>query len=172
MNPLVTELYQRTVLDHNKSPRRYGEVLGASHRSLGRNPICGDVVQVFLIIEDEKVKDIGFSAQSCALCKASASIMCELLFGRSSEEAQELVVSFGSMISTGEITIESDAKSLSIVKNFPARAKCVMLPWQTFSGALRRQEDVTTESRIAASEVQNLEFQPSNIKYQLEPAKA
>ncbi|MCX6125519.1 MAG: SUF system NifU family Fe-S cluster assembly protein [Proteobacteria bacterium] len=167
MNPLVTELYQRTVLDHNKSPRHYGEVLGASHRSLGRNPICGDVVQVYLVWEEGKVKDIGFSAQSCALCKASASIMCELLFGATSDEAEQLAKSFRWMISTGEITIESDAKSLSIVKNFPARAKCVLLPWQTFAGALRRQQDVTTEGGFVDSQSQTLE-----IIYQSEQVKA
>lgn len=150
MSQTATELYQRAVLDHNKSPRYYGELVGATHTATGHNPICGDVVHVAFSLDGNHVQAMQFTAQSCALCKASASIMCDAMQGQSIAAVQFMAIQFIKMLNGEPISFGAEMDVLAAVKDFPARAKCVLLPWRTLKGALESKPGadvkVTTES--------------------------
>lgn len=136
----ATELYQRTILEHCKSPRFYGDLPRPTHAAKGHNPICGDVVRVTVEVADSQVLALQFTAQSCALCKASASIMCESLQCKHVHDAQHQIQSFLKMIQGDEaVQVDSSTAFFSVVRSFPARAKCVALPWQTLRSALAVQ---------------------------------
>ncbi len=137
----LDELYQAIILDHNKRPRNYGALPGATHRADGYNPICGDKVSVELIIRGGRIEAIGFESASCAICKASASLMTEALEGHAVTEASAVTVAVQASLA-GELNQFTDAESelnaLGGVRKFPARIKCAELPWQTWLKACRQ----------------------------------
>ncbi len=83
-------LYQELILDHCRHPRHFGELANATHHARGLNPFCGDDVSIALNIKDNKINNIQFTGKGCAICMASASLMCEQLQNKSPEEVQEL----------------------------------------------------------------------------------
>ena len=140
MSEELNNLYQEIILEHNKRPRHYGVLAGATHNAVGYNPLCGDRVSVFVQIQSNRVVSLRFQCASCAICKASASIMVEALQGQSileagviREQAERLLTSDSS------VTIDCDGEmaALSGVRKFPARIKCAILPWDTLVNALR-----------------------------------
>lgn len=138
--PDLDELYQSIILDHNKRPRHYGALAGATHEAEGYNPLCGDKVQVYLKIHDKRIEAIQFEAASCAICKASASMMTQELCGKTLEEAAVLQEKVQRLLS-GESEVgetEGDLISLQGVRKFPARIKCASLPWHTCREAYSR----------------------------------
>lgn len=147
----IKELYQQIILDHNKNPKNYGELEDYSHTSEGYNPLCGDRLNVYLQVEDNKIKDIHFVASGCAISKASASVMTTILKGKTIEEAQELFKKFQHLI-TSDIGEESDFDEygkLAVfagVREFPTRVKCASLGWHTVLAAIENKEEaVSTE---------------------------
>ena len=152
----VKQLYQDIILEHGKSPRNLGKCEGYSHDAKGYNPLCGDKVHVYLKLHNEKkVEDLTFEGDGCAISLASASIMTELVKGKSFEEAKEIMDAFINMIkNTSEIQsnhLDEDQKtklmSLSGVKQFPMRVKCATLSWHTLNSAIKRKkEEVNTEA--------------------------
>ena len=117
----------------------------------GFNPLCGDRVSVFVDVEDDMVKDVSFEGSGCAISTASASLMTEMLKGKTVTEAKELFDTFHGMV-TGDPTKLDDDRSLgkleafSRISRFPARVKCAILVWHTLKAALEQnQEMVTTE---------------------------
>ena len=134
----LDELYQAIILDHNKRPRHYGALADATHQAEGYNPLCGDKVQVYLIIQDDRIKDIQFEAASCAICKASASMMIQELQGKTLGEAAERLERVQLLLSEDVEAVDSDGDLVSLqgVRKFPARIKCATLPWHTFEDAL------------------------------------
>jgi nitrogen fixation protein NifU and related proteins len=150
MSPDLRELYQSVILDHYKKPRNFREVAGARRSAEGHNPLCGDRVSVYLDLEDDVVKDVGFLGSGCAICTASASMMTEQLKGKSSAQAEELFRQFHELV-TGPGG-ESERPSLgklevfSGVREFPIRVKCATLPWHTFRSALHGEaKTISTE---------------------------
>lgn len=144
----VRNLYQEVILDHNKRPRNFRRLEDASHHAHGHNPLCGDQVDVYLRVDGERVADIAFEGDSCAISTASASIMTELLHGRSLEEAGELLERFNQLVADGAPTASAEAEALDVlagVRMFPARVKCALLPWHTLQAALRRESSASTE---------------------------
>ena len=97
MNQELRELYQQVILDHNKSPRNFRKMENATQFAEGYNPLCGDHIDVFLLIEDGIVKDVSFKGEGCAISKASASLMTSILKGKSNEEAEKLFEKFHSI---------------------------------------------------------------------------
>ena len=91
------QLYQEIILDHNKKPRNYGKLGGANHRAEGLNPLCGDHIWVALDVKDERVAGIAFEGQSCAICKASASMMTTSVKGKTVAEAEQMIQEFRDM---------------------------------------------------------------------------
>jgi nitrogen fixation protein NifU and related proteins len=139
----LDELYQEVILDHNKSPRNFREIVDANRRSEGYNPLCGDHVTVFVNLADGVIRDISFKGSGCAISKASASMMTTELKGKSEAEAEKVFDSVHKML-TGDMGVdESDyerlgkLKILSGVCKFPARVKCASLAWHTVNAALR-----------------------------------
>ena len=146
----INELYQETILEHNKHPRNFREIEDATKKALGNNPLCGDALQVFVAMDGDTITDVAFKGSGCAISKASASMMTQAVKGKSSEEAKGLFDEFTKMV-RGELNEESDENHLGRltifagVREFPARVKCASLSWHTLSAALHGDESVSTE---------------------------
>ena len=151
----LKQLYQDIILEHGKSPRNLGKCEGYSHEAEGYNPLCGDKVHVYLKSDNEKkVESLTFEGEGCAISLASASIMTELIKGKSFEETKEIMDAFLNMIKkTSEIRsnhLDEDQKtklmSLSGVKQFPMRVKCATLSWHTLVSAIEnKKEEINAE---------------------------
>ena len=146
----LNELYQETILDHNKNPRNFREIGDADKKALGNNPLCGDALQVYVKLDGDTVTDVAFKGSGCAISKASASMMTQTVKGKSREEAEALFNEFHEMV-TGGLDVENDENHLGKLKifagvlEFPARVKCASLSWHTLSAALHGDESVSTE---------------------------
>ncbi len=151
----LKELYQEIILDHGKNPRNLGKFENFNKDAKGHNPLCGDKVHLFLKLDENKnVNDISFEGEGCAISMASASIMTDLMKGKSEKEAKEIIEKFLDMIKEKDDIntnlLEDDEKtklmSLGGVKNYPMRVKCATLSWHALSSALDDfQKEVTTE---------------------------
>ena len=151
----LKQLYQDIILEHGKNPRNLGKCEGYSHEAKGYNPLCGDKVHVYLKLDNgKKVEGLTFEGEGCAISLASASIMTELIRGKSINVAKEIMNAFLNMIkNTSEIHsshLDEDQKtklmSLSGVKQFPMRVKCATLSWHTLISAIdNTQEEINTE---------------------------
>ena len=151
----LKELYQEIILDHGKNPRNLGKFENFNKDAKGHNPLCGDKVHLFLKLDENKnVNDIPFEGEGCAISMASASIMTDLMKGKSEKEAKEIIDKFLDMIKEKDDIntnlLEEDEKtklmSLGGVKNYPMRVKCATLSWHAVSSALDDfQKDVTTD---------------------------
>ena len=146
----LDELYQEVILDHNKSPRNFREIVDANRRSEGYNPLCGDHVTVYANLADGVIRDISFKGSGCAISKASASMMTTELKGKSEADAERVFDSVHKML-TGEMGVEEDElerlgklKILSGVCKFPARVKCASLAWHTVNAALKGNDKIAS----------------------------
>jgi len=152
----LKQLYQDIILEHGKSPRNLGKCEGYSHEAKGYNPLCGDKVHVYLKLNSgKKVEGLTFEGEGCAISLASASIMTELVKGKSFDETKDIMNAFLNMIkNTSEIRsnhLDEDQKtklmSLSGVKQFPMRVKCATLAWHTLISATEgKKEEINTET--------------------------
>jgi len=144
-------LYQEVILDHNRKPRNYGTLEQASHHANGHNPLCGDHLSLALNLDGERIAAIAFEGESCAICKASASMMTTNVKGKTRQEAETLVQEFRDM-ATGQLDTEKQAHHLGRltvfagVRDLPTRVKCAILPWHTLHAALHSVADTSTES--------------------------
>ena len=152
----LKQLYQDIILEHGKSPRNLGKCEGYSHEAKGYNPLCGDKVHVYLKLDSgKKVEGLTFEGEGCAISLASASIMTELVKGKSFGEAKDIMHAFLKMIkNTSEIQsnhLDEDQNtklmSLSGLKQFPMRVKCATLSWHTLVSAMKgKKEEVNSET--------------------------
>ena len=151
----LKELYQEIILDHGKNPRNLGKFDNFNKDAKGHNPLCGDKVHLFLKLdENKKVNDISFEGEGCAISMASASIMTDLMKGKSEKDAKEIINKFLDMIkekddiNTKLVSEDEKTKLMSLggVKKYPMRVKCATLSWHALSSALEDfQKEVTTE---------------------------
>ena len=151
----LKDLYQEIILDHGKNPRNLRKTENFNKDAKGHNPLCGDKVHLFLKLDENKnVNDISFEGEGCAISMASASIMTDLMKGKTKKEAKEIIEKFLDMIKEKDDIntnlLEEDEKtklmSLGGVKNYPMRVKCATLSWHALSSALDDfQKDVKTE---------------------------
>ena len=151
MNQELKELYQQVILDHNKSPRNFRKMENPTKFAEGYNPLCGDHINIYLLIENGIVKDVSFKGEGCAISKASASLMTSILKGKKVEEAEILFEKFHDLV-TGKLGENSNIDELGKlavfagVQEFPVRVKCASLAWHTMINALHnKDEKVTTE---------------------------
>jgi nitrogen fixation NifU-like protein len=146
----ANQLYQEVILDHNRKPRNFGKLADASHQAEGVNPLCGDHIWVYLRLNDTQIDAIGFEGQSCAICKASASMMTHAVKGRSVADAENLAQEFRDM-TLGRLDPGSGEHHLGRLKVFagvrelPTRVKCAILPWHTLHAALNSLAQASTE---------------------------
>jgi nitrogen fixation NifU-like protein len=143
-------LYQEVILDHNKKPRNYGTLEHPSHHAQGHNPLCGDHLDVALRVQGETIEQIAFQGESCAICKASASMMTAAVKGKTRTQAQALTDEFLDMV-TGRADLHEPNQigRLAVfagVRDLPTRVKCAILPWHTLQAALRSQGTASTEA--------------------------
>ena len=142
MDQSLRELYQEVILDHSRHPRHFGVLENATHKAEGYNPLCGDRVTVMLVLDgDDRVSDIKFEGKGCAISQASASLMTDMLAGRSKEEAQKLMDGFLHLVKGEDAgALSADDRehldAMSGLSEFPMRVKCATLAWHTFSNAL------------------------------------
>jgi len=147
----LRELYQEIVLDHSKRPRGFGKLEGATHRAQGYNPLCGDQLELELLIGSGVVRDVRFTGKGCAISTASASLLTEAIRGRTLEQAHRLFERFHAAVTTpsGEPVDVSEIGKLAAltgVREFPMRVKCASLAWHTLEAAVRGEDaPVTTE---------------------------
>jgi nitrogen fixation NifU-like protein len=145
----LRELYQEVILDHSKRPRNFGELAGANRRAEGYNPLCGDRETVFVRLEDDLLKDVGFRGAGCAISTASASMMTEAVKGKTRAQAEALFERFHDLITGRDGRNEPELGKLTVfsgVREFPIRVKCATLPWHTLRAALAGAETtVSTE---------------------------
>jgi nitrogen fixation NifU-like protein len=145
----LTELYQEIILEHNKHPRNTGVLENPTCSAEGYNPLCGDEVTVYVNIEDNKLIDICFTCQGCAISKASASLMTLALKHKSLNEAKSAVKQLCNLLTNPEEpTAEQleqlgDLAALSGVRRFYARIKCATLVWHTLEDALKNKANKT-----------------------------
>ena len=143
----LRELYQQVILDHNKNPRNFREMADATSKIEGYNPLCGDHYTIWVLLDGNTIKDIGFTGSGCAISKASASVMSSSVKGKSTADAHELFDKFHKLV-TGEggLDVEEAGRfaAFSGVSEFPARVKCATLAWHTLNTALKGEEQVVT----------------------------
>jgi nitrogen fixation NifU-like protein len=146
----LSDLYQEVILDHSRHPHNYGAMEGATRQAEGYNPLCGDQLTLFVKFEGDKILDIRFQGNGCAISKSSASVMTDLVKGKSKAEAAALFEKFRALV-TGEGAAAMDASDkmavFSGVSEFPTRVKCAVLGWHTLRSILdNKTERTSTES--------------------------
>jgi nitrogen fixation NifU-like protein len=142
-------LYQEVILDHNKKPRNFGTLGNASHKAEGHNPLCGDHLSVTLNLDGERIDGIAFQGESCAICKASASMMTATVKGKTRADAETLIQEFRDM-AIGKLDLNGPHHlgRLAVfagVRDLPARVKCAILPWHTLHAAFNSVATASTE---------------------------
>ena len=142
-------LYQEVILDHNRKPRNYGLLDHPSHHAEGVNPLCGDHINVALDLAGDTVAGIAFQGESCAICKASASLMTVAVKGKSRSDAQTLIHEFVDM-ATGRLDVKNSQHIgrlavFSGISALPMRVKCAILPWHTLQAAFNAVPSTSTE---------------------------
>jgi len=151
MDDSLRELYQEVILDHSRHPRRFGALAGATHVGEGHNPLCGDKVKVYLDVgQDGRISDVRFEGRGCAISQASASLMSEMVAGRTVGEAEKLMDGFLHLVKGegGSELNDEDREQLEVmggVSAFPMRVKCATLAWHTMKSALEGGTSARTE---------------------------
>jgi nitrogen fixation protein NifU and related proteins len=144
----LEDLYREIILDHYRSPRNRGELDPPAIMAEGFNPLCGDEIKVFLMVEDNKVEDIRISGQGCSISQSSASMMSQAVKGKTVPEARAVIRAFKSMMTPPDPEHDADhdrhepqvklgdLEALSGVQKFPVRIKCATLAWNTLIQAI------------------------------------
>jgi nitrogen fixation NifU-like protein len=146
----LKDLYRDVIVDHNRSPRNFREIDPPRRVADGFNPLCGDKLRVYLRLDGDTIEDVAFEGSGCAISVASASLMTEILKGKSEAEALDLFKRMHGLL-TGAEGSRDDLQSfgklaaLSGVREYPTRVKCASLCWHTMKSALTDGGSVTTE---------------------------
>ena len=156
----LRDLYQEVILDHGKNPRNFGHPAAANRTAHGHNAMCGDTLDVFLTVDDAgRIADAAFEGQGCAISVASASMMTEMLKGRSVEDAHRLFQSVHALctgqedVALGEMDDDTAdrVRILAGVRQYPMRVKCATLAWHTMEKAMTdggSSEPISTEGAL------------------------
>jgi nitrogen fixation NifU-like protein len=136
----ISALYQEMILDHYRRPRNKGLLENADASVEMKNPLCGDEIALQVAFEGDSVCDLKFSGRGCSISQASASMMTQLVKGKSTEEIEANRNKFRGLM-LGDASLADDPKlgslrALSGVARFPARVKCALLAWNALESAL------------------------------------
>ncbi len=147
----LEDLYREIILDHYRAPRNRGELeTPPAIESRGHNPLCGDEIDLFLLVDgegdDAVVRDVKIGGQGCSISQSSASMMTQAVIGRPVSEARAFIRRFRSMMGIEDVELEpgdddldlGDLEALQGVVKFPVRIKCAVLGWNTLADALDR----------------------------------
>ena len=144
----LRDLYQATILDHNKKPRNFGRLADANRKADGHNPLCGDKITVYLKLgEDDVVEDVAFDGAGCAISTASASLMTESIKGQKRADIEKTFDHFHGLVtsSPSEAPDTDGLGKLAVfsgVRDFPMRVKCATLCWHTLQAAIANSDEV------------------------------
>ena len=148
---ILEDLYQEIIIDHYKNPRNLGKIENPDVHKHVKNPFCGDEIDLDIKInsENKKIEEIKFLGEGCSLSQASASMLTELLKGKSIEEAKEFIDLFKKMVK-GQTNQEDEERlgelqAFKGVAKFPVRVKCATLVWNTVSNSLEDLNDNSEE---------------------------
>ena len=154
MDDDIRELYQEVILDHGKHPRNFRHPADASHEAHGNNPLCGDRLTVYVTLgPDQRIADAAFEGRGCAISVASASMMTDIVRGKTLKEVETLFDDFHKMCTGGDVdappqSLEDDLEKLRVlagVRQYPMRVKCATLAWHTLNEAVHGGRSATTE---------------------------
>jgi nitrogen fixation NifU-like protein len=144
----LNDLYQQVILDHCKRPRNFHELPSPTCSAQGHNPLCGDQLKLFLVMDGDTIKDISFVGSGCCISKASASLLTESVKGKNKAHVQSMFDQVHELVTTGQV--KGDVGKLAVfagVHKFPARVKCAILAWHAVMAALKGDgQPVTTET--------------------------
>ena len=146
----LRQLYEETILDHNRNPRNHPRVPeGTNRRARGFNPVCNDEFTVHLRVKDGIVEDVGFEGSGCAISTASASMMTESIKGRTEADVRALFHGVHNLLTEeGPAGDVGKLEVLAGVHEYPMRIKCATLPWHALQAALNEERKiVSTEPR-------------------------
>jgi len=135
----LKELYRDVILDHNRTPRNFGTLPPPARTAEGHNPLCGDRLALYVDVDQDRIRDLKFEGQGCAISMASASLMTEAVKGRTRAEAEQLIDAVHELLTRADRAPGADLgklAALSGVQEFPARVKCASLSWHTLKAAL------------------------------------
>ena len=140
----LRDLYQDIILDHGQRPRNFRTQEHPSHFAHGHNPLCGDRITVYVTLDGDRIGDVSFQGRGCAISQASASLMTEILRGKTLAEAATLFKGFHTKVTGGEAVAPAALEEemdrlepLTGVKAYPARVKCATLAWHAFEAAVK-----------------------------------
>jgi nitrogen fixation NifU-like protein len=134
-------LYEQVIVDHNKNPRNFREMEDPTGSALGHNPLCGDILTVYVRMEGDRIADVSFTGSGCAISKSSASIMTSVVKGKTRQEAGDLFVKFHRMV-TSDLNDAAPTEDLGKlealrgVREYPVRVKCATLAWHALAAAI------------------------------------
>lgn len=142
----LDDLYQTLILEHNRSPRNFRQIDESTADAEGRNPLCGDTFKVWVRIEGDRIADVSFLGQGCAISKASASMMTTAIKGKTVEQARALFDRFHQVVTGRRQAAEAGVNqarevvgclsAFAGVASFPVRVKCATLAWHAMRAAL------------------------------------
>ena len=148
----LDDLYREIILDHYRNPRNRGRMAQPDVATQGANPLCGDEIEVSLVVRDGRVEDIRFEGNGCSISQASASMMTESVKGKSLDEVRDLIDSFKGMMH-GEFEPDpdevGDLEALQGVRKYPVRIKCALLCWNTLLEGLTLYEKAGRSAQAA-----------------------
>ena len=148
----VRDLYQQVILEHYKKPRHKGQTSPVHRQQRGHNPSCGDTIELTVQLNDtgDRIEDVKFEGEGCAIAMASADLMADALRGKQVDEALAMVKRFQGMMK-GEDEFPKELRKLNVmqgVAQFPVRIKCANLSWHTIKAAFENDqaEAISNES--------------------------
>lgn len=146
----LNDLYQEVILDHSRHPHNFGPLTDANRHAEGYNPLCGDQISVHLKMEGDRIADVHFEGNGCAISKSSASVMTDVVKGKAAADVQHLFTQFHNMVTGKPETLDDASEKLAVfsgVSEFPTRVKCAVLAWHTLKSALEKSSEkkVSTE---------------------------
>lgn len=148
----LQELYREVVLEHARNPRNFCKLDEATHTASGINPLCGDKIHLYLVIDDnEQVTEVGFEGTGCAISMASASLLTETISALSIHDADACFEAVTSRLTEEDAAVERmltpdlpNLRALDGVRQHPSRVKCATLAWQTLHAALNQSHTTAT----------------------------
>ncbi len=149
----LRELYQQVIIDHGRRPRNFSAMETANHIKDGHNPLCGDKITLYLLTHNGIIESVSFQGAGCAISMASASLMTEIIKGKTIAEAENLFAHFHALLTQPSLAQNDKLGKLTVlagVAEFPARVKCATLAWHTLLAALQQNPElVSTEKKEA-----------------------
>jgi nitrogen fixation NifU-like protein len=140
----LRELYRELILDHARNPRHFGKLDGVSHMAEGINPLCGDKLKVYLVMDGDDIRDASFEGSGCAISVASASLLTETVIGMQRDDALNYLEAVVDSLTTEKVAADVDLGKLVAlqgVREYPSRVKCATLAWRALGAAINNEED-------------------------------